>query len=61
MFHPLYSPNLSQSDFYLFLTLKQKLENIQMVDGDDPFERLQEILMKMAHEELNRVFQTWVQ
>jgi hypothetical protein len=33
--YPFYSPDLAPSDFYLFPTVKQKLENIQVVDDDE--------------------------
>jgi transposase len=32
--HPLYSPDLAPSDFYLFPTIKEKLKDIQMVDEE---------------------------
>jgi hypothetical protein len=58
--HPLYSPDLASSDFYLFLTVKEKLEWIQLADEDQCFECPQEILKDIDLEELNTVFQTWV-
>jgi hypothetical protein len=42
--HPHYSPDLASSDFYLFPTVKEKLEWIQLADEDQFFECLQEIL-----------------
>jgi hypothetical protein len=44
MLHPPYSPDLVLSDFYLFLTVKEKLERIQLADEDEFFECLQEVL-----------------
>jgi hypothetical protein len=32
--HPPYSPDLAPSDFYLFLTVKEKLERIHLADED---------------------------
>jgi hypothetical protein len=37
-------PDLVSSNFYLFLTVKEKLEQIQMADEDQFFQSLQEIL-----------------
>jgi hypothetical protein len=54
--HPLYLPDLTSSDFYLFLTVKEKLEQIQVIDEDQFLECLQEILRGINQEELNGVF-----
>jgi hypothetical protein len=54
--HP-YSPDLASSDFYLFPTVKEKLERIQLADEDQFFECLQEILRGLDQQELNTVFQ----
>jgi transposase InsO family protein len=58
---PPYSPDLASSDFYLFLTLKEKLERTQVADEEQFFESLQAILRGINQEELNRVFQAWIQ
>jgi hypothetical protein len=42
---PPYSPDLAPSDFYLFPTVKEKLERTQVADEDQFFESLQAILM----------------
>jgi hypothetical protein len=55
-----YSPDLAFSDFYLFATVKERLERIQLADEDQFFEALQEILNGLDHEELNAVFRDWV-
>jgi hypothetical protein len=60
MLHLPYSPDLTDSYFYLFSTVKEKLEQIQLADEDQLFECLQEILRDIDLEELNNVFQTWV-
>jgi hypothetical protein len=57
---PPYSPDLTSSDFYLFPTVKEKLERTQVADEDQFVESLQTILKGIDHEELNRVFQAWV-
>jgi hypothetical protein len=55
-----YSPDLAPSDFYLFPTVKEKLERIQVVDENQFSKSLQAILRGIDREELNRVFQAWV-
>jgi transposase len=57
---PPYSPDLAPSDFYLFPTVKERLERIQLADEDQFFESLQEILNGLGHEELNAVFRALV-
>jgi hypothetical protein len=59
--HQACSPDLALSDFYLFPTVKQKLESFQMIDNDELFDCLQELLAGIDQEELNLVFQAWVQ
>jgi hypothetical protein len=58
--HSPYSHDLPPSDFYLFLTVKEKLERIQVADEDQFFESLQKISSDIDPEELNGVFQAWV-
>jgi hypothetical protein len=55
--HPLYSPDLAPSDFYLFPTVKERLERAHVADEDEFFESLQGILRGIDQEELNRMFQ----
>jgi hypothetical protein len=57
----LYLPDLALSDFYLFPTVKEKLERTQLADEDQFLESLQAILRDIDQDELNRVFQAWVQ
>jgi enolase len=57
MLHPPYSHDLPPRDFYLFPTIKEKLERIQVADDDLFLECLQEILRGIDQEELNGVFQ----
>jgi hypothetical protein len=54
------SPDLASSDFYLFPTVKEKLERTQVADEDEIFELLRAILRRIDREELNRVFQSEV-
>jgi hypothetical protein len=60
MSHPPHSPDRAPSDFYLFLTVKEKLELIQLADEDEFFEYLQEVLRGIDLEELNTIFQACV-
>jgi transposase len=56
MSQPPYSPNLAPNDSYLFPTLKNRLERIYTVDGDDLFEQLLEILREIPVDELEPIF-----
>jgi histone-lysine N-methyltransferase SETMAR len=58
--HSPYSYDLAPCDFYLFPTVKEKLERIQLADEDKFFERLQKILRGLDQLELNTVFQAWM-
>jgi hypothetical protein len=58
--HPPYSPDLAPSDFYFFLTVKEKLKDIEMVDEEDLFYRLQELLNDIPIRELRKVFTAWI-
>jgi hypothetical protein len=55
-----YSPDLATSDFYLFPTVTEKLEQTQVADEDQFFESVQAILSGIDQEELDKVFQIWV-
>jgi hypothetical protein len=57
--HPPYSLDLAPSDFYLFPTIKEKLERIQLADEDQFFKCLQKVLRGLDQQELNTVFQAW--
>jgi hypothetical protein len=48
------------SDFYLFRTVKEKLQNVQMIDEEDLFHRLQELSNDISRKELDKVFGTWI-
>jgi hypothetical protein len=54
------SPDLAPSDFYLFPTVKGKLQRTQVADEDQFFESLHAILRAIDQEKLNRVFLAWV-
>jgi histone-lysine N-methyltransferase SETMAR len=57
---PPYSPDLAPSDFYVFPIVKDRLERFHMVDDDELFEQLLEILQAVAIDELKRVFTSWI-
>jgi transposase len=59
--HPPYSPDLAPSDFYLFGTVKQRLQQAQFSEEDDFFEELDTILMSISKDELMKVFQSWLE
>jgi histone-lysine N-methyltransferase SETMAR len=61
MSKPPYLPDLAPRDFYMFPTVKEQLERIQLADENQLFESLQAILNGLDHEKLNAVFQAWVQ
>jgi hypothetical protein len=58
--HPPYSPDFASSNFYLFLTIKEKPKDIQMADEEDLFYRLEDILNRISRKELDEVFGTWI-
>jgi hypothetical protein len=59
MSHSPYSPDLARSDFYLFLTVKERLEHSGVTDEDQLFEELYIILRLIPGEEMKRVFEAW--
>jgi hypothetical protein len=61
MSHSSYSPDLAPSDFYLFDTVKEKLEHEGITDEDQLFDMLMEILRSIRGKELIRVFETWLE
>jgi hypothetical protein len=58
--HLPYSPDLAPSDLNLFLTVKEKLERIYLIQEHSFFECLQEIVKDIDQNELNGIFQAWV-
>jgi hypothetical protein len=57
---PPYSPDLAPSDFYLFPTIKERLTDVQMVDEEDLFYQLRELLNDIPVRELRKVFDTGI-
>jgi hypothetical protein len=58
--YPPYPPDVARSDFHLFWTVKEKLKDIEMVDEEDLFYRLQELLNDIPIRELRKVSTAWV-
>jgi hypothetical protein len=58
--NPPYSLDLALSDFYLFSTVKEKLERIHLADEDQFVGFLHEILRHIDREELDIVFRACV-
>jgi hypothetical protein len=54
--HLPYSPDIAPSDFYLFPTVKEKLQDAEMVDKENLFYRLPELLNGIPIHELRKVF-----
>jgi hypothetical protein len=57
--YPPYSPELAPNDFYLFPTVKERLEYASITDEDQLFEELHTILRSIPKEELERLFEAW--
>jgi hypothetical protein len=51
---------LAPSDFYLFPTVKEKLKDIEIVDEEDFFYRLRELLSDIPIRELHKVLTAWM-
>jgi hypothetical protein len=58
--YPSHSLDLAPSDFYLFPTVTEKLKDIEMVDEEDLFYQLQEVLNDIPNRELRTVFTAWI-
>jgi hypothetical protein len=58
--HPPCSPDLVPSDFYLFPTIKERRTDIEIVEDEDLFYRLRELLNEIPVRELRKVFGTWI-
>jgi hypothetical protein len=55
------SPDGVPSDFHLFPTIKERLEQTGITDEDQLFVELHTILRSIPREELQRVFEAWRQ
>jgi hypothetical protein len=58
--HPLYSPDLAPSDFFLFGNVKRQLSGCSFDHTDDLLTVVQEILDGFDKATLIRVFDEWV-
>ena len=57
--HPLYIPDLAPLDFYLFGTLKSRIEGIEFTDSDEIREWILEQMQMTSKDEYRRVFHLW--
>ena len=56
LYHPLYSPDLSLPDYFLFPKLKMKLKGLQFVDVAEIQEAVTDELKKVQKEEFSAAF-----
>jgi hypothetical protein len=57
LYHPLYSPDLSPSDYFLFLELKMNLKGLHFADVAEIQEAVTDELRKTQKEEILAAFQ----
>jgi hypothetical protein len=59
--HPLYSPDLTIEDFYLFGVLKKKLQGIDVSDDEDLKSEILTISQGIPSDELTKSFDHWIE
>jgi hypothetical protein len=59
--HPPYSPDLAPSDFYLFGSLKDRLQGQHFEDGDRPFDAIMAVTESIEKVTLQWVFLEWME
>jgi hypothetical protein len=59
--HPLYSPDISPSNFYLFGKAKRSLVSWEIIDEINLLEELTEILNGISDSELQRIFRRGIE
>jgi hypothetical protein len=57
--HPVYSPDLSPCDFFLFGYLKDRLVDKRYATPDELFSEVETIISEIPSEMISRVFLTW--
>jgi hypothetical protein len=57
LYHPLFSPDLSPPDYFLFPKLKMKLKGLHFVDVAETQEAITDELKKVQKVEFSAVFQ----
>jgi chromosome condensin MukBEF MukE localization factor len=55
--HPPFSLDLVSNNFYLFVTVKERLEHAGIMNDEELFEELHTILKAIHNEELENVFE----
>lgn len=58
--HPLYSPDLAPSDYFLFGYLKEKLAGLSFTSPEELFDAITEILHEIPSDIMNKVFESWI-
>jgi hypothetical protein len=58
--HSLSSPDLAPSGSYLFPTIKERPTDVHIIDEEDLFDRLRELLNEIPVRELRKGFDTWI-
>jgi hypothetical protein len=59
--HPVYSPDISPCDFWMFGFLKEKLQEEELSTSDEIIEVIATIWNYVTFEELQSVFSEWIQ
>jgi hypothetical protein len=59
--HPPYSPDIALSDFYLFGTMKQRLQTREGRPFEELQENVHEILSSIGWEELEATIRAWTE
>jgi hypothetical protein len=57
--HPVYSPDLAISDFWLFGRIKRELQGITIDTEEDLIEQILTILQSIPQSEITRAFAHW--
>ena len=57
--HPLYSPHLSQCDFFLFLRMKGQMKGKRFADVREMKKKTLEVLNNINTAEFQKCFQQW--
>jgi hypothetical protein len=58
--HSPYSADMAPSDFFLFPLVKKRLDQFEYDDLDDLLQAITEIVSTLQADNLDRVFQEWV-
>jgi hypothetical protein len=59
--HPPYSPDLAIANLYLFGVLKQKLQSIDVSEGEELENKMLTIFQGIRSDELKKAFDRWIE